>query len=190
MNEIAVIDEKMLPYAELKISEAQSSLSVELTIESVEAIRNISIDLSKVAKAMEAKRQEYVRPALEEQKRINAAIKPTIDKLDELSKKILNRVNTFIKREERKEIERLAVIAKENAEKLLAGKEPEKVEIAKPSPLPKVSETKYWDYELTDFNKVPKEYLTLDNVKIMEAIRAGKREITGLYISQKTRPRR
>jgi hypothetical protein len=187
--EIAVIDETKISFANLKIKEADEFISLELNLDNLIKVKEFSKELSDLSKEIDLKRQEYVKPALEEQKRINGIYKPAIEKLDELSRKIINRVNDFIKAEQKKEADRLAQIAKENAEKLLAGQEIQK-EVVRAPELPKVTETKYWDYEIIDIKKVPMEFMTIDNVKITEAIRAGKRQIPGLQILQKTRPTR
>lgn len=189
--ELVVIDDALLKEAESKLSSSHAYLNVELTTETVGGLKDISLELAKISKALETTRQEYVRPALDEQKRINEFFKAPIVALDDLSKKIFNRVNDFYREEIKKENERLAIEAKKLAEDLLAGKPltpiTESSAFSSTTPIPKVSETKYWDYEINDISKVPLEYLMVNHTKVDEAIRAGNREIRGLYISQKTR---
>lgn len=48
-----------------------------------------------------------------------------------------------------------------------------------------VTITKPWTYGIENINKVPREYLTLDTVAVMNAVRLGARKIPGLRIYQK-----
>ncbi|WPP51776.1 hypothetical protein [Catalinimonas niigatensis] len=44
---------------------------------------------------------------------------------------------------------------------------------------------KVWTFEVNDLSKVPRQYLMLDEQKVRQAIREGKREIAGMSIYQK-----
>jgi hypothetical protein len=44
---------------------------------------------------------------------------------------------------------------------------------------------KVWTFEVNDLSRVPREYLMLDEQKVRQAIREGKRDIAGLSIYQK-----
>lgn len=44
---------------------------------------------------------------------------------------------------------------------------------------------KIWTFEVKDLSQVPREYLMLDEQKVRQAIREGKRDIAGLCIFQK-----
>lgn len=43
-----------------------------------------------------------------------------------------------------------------------------------------------WDFEIENIEKVPTEFLTINSAAVREAIKAGRREIPGLKIFQKT----
>ena len=43
-----------------------------------------------------------------------------------------------------------------------------------------------WEFEIEDINKVPREYLTLDEKKVKDDLKMGIRNIPGLKIYEKT----
>ena len=198
MNELAVIDDteikELAVIDDTEIKEAENELTLHaflentpIALDTVAKYKEVSLAFGKIAKALEAKRTEAVKPALEEQRRINGIFKPTIDKLDNFSKRLYEKVSDFVKAEEKKEVERKALEAKANAEKLLVGKSVEKTDIAQPtSPAVTVSETKTWEFEVVDVLLVPRQFLTVDERKVRESIKAGVRSIPGIKIYQKT----
>jgi hypothetical protein len=44
---------------------------------------------------------------------------------------------------------------------------------------------KVWDFEITDEQAIPREFLNIDMVKIRKAIQSGLRTMTGIKIYQK-----
>lgn len=187
MNELAVIDDTEIKEAENELTLHAFLENTPIALDTVAKYKEVSLAFGKIAKALEAKRTEAVKPALEEQRRINGIFKPTIDKLDSFSKRLYEKVSDFVKAEEKKEVERKALEAKANAEKLLVGKSVEKTDIAQPtSPAVTVSETKTWEFEVVDVLLVPRQFLTVDERKVRESIKAGVRSIPGIKIYQKT----
>ena len=60
---------------------------------------------------------------------------------------------------------------------------PPKVEV--PKTMGGVTISKPWTYGIEDINKVPREYMILNTVAVMNAVRLGARKIPGLRIYQK-----
>jgi hypothetical protein len=189
MKEIAVIDKDEIVEVISKIEKLQELYNSETNSDNAGHKKSISLELSKIAKSLDLKRQDYVKPALEEQRRINGFFKPVLDRLDAMSKGLIKQVNDFVQLEAKKERERQALLAKEEAEKLLSGQKlNSKPEPIRPvSPNVKVSTQTVWLYEVADLSKVPREYLDIDTAKVNQAIKAGVREIPGLKIRSEER---
>jgi hypothetical protein len=187
MNEIAVIDQAEIERAIAKLESIKTI--VECKIENGNALlkKEASIELAKISKLLDSKRQDAVKPALEEQRRINDAYKPVITKLDEVSKKLINQVNDYVKEVQKMESERKALEAKAQAEALIEGKTVLPEPIRPVSPNVKVSTTTVWVYEVVDQLQIPRQYLSPDPVKIQNSIKAGVRSIPGLKIFQQER---
>ncbi len=193
MNELAVIDQDEIMLSLGKHRILSLLLEYPTTHKNAQAKKDASLELSKIAKLLDSKRTDAVKPALEEQRRINGIFKPVLDKLDDLSKKLILQVSDFVKAEEKKEREIAQIQARAEAERLIAGES--FVRDAHPDcttkvGIPKVSETKVWAYDIIDESQVPREYLELNAVKVTQAIKAGKRQIPGLKIYEKTMVRR
>lgn len=187
MNELTVLSDAEILHAETKLSVYNESTEQEIVSQTVGNFKDIALECSKIAKSLDAMRQDATKPALEEQRRVNAFYKPTIEKLDEFSKKLMDRVAKFVRDEARKESERKAIEAKANAEKLLAGKPIEAPVSAKPSePIVTVSEKVTWEFEIIEEEKIPKKYLCPDEDAIRQAIKSGVRAISGIKIFEKT----
>jgi hypothetical protein len=189
MTEIAVIDKEEIVEVISKIEKLHELYNSETNSDNAIHKKSISLDLSKIAKTLDLKRQDYVMPALEEQRRINGFFKPVIDRLDAMSKGFIKQVNDFVQLEAKRERERQAQIAKEEAEKLLSGQklDPKPEPIRPVSPNVTVSTQTVWIYEVADLSKVPREYLDIDTVKVNQAIKAGVRDIPGLKIRSEER---
>lgn len=185
MNELAVIPQDELDSALVKVEGLKELFNTPTTAENAHIKKDASLELSKLSKLLEAKRSDAVKPALDEQRRINGIFKPVVDKLESISKGLIAQVADYVRAEEKKERERKALEAKEAAEKLLAGKPVEPVAQTAPIEIPKVSETKTWHYEVVDALLVPRQFLTVDDRKVYDSIKAGTRSIPGLKIYEK-----
>lgn len=187
MNEIAVIDTIELDSALHKVESLLELSRSETSAENAEQKKRASLDLSKLQKMLDAKRQDAVKPALDEQRRVNGIFKPVLDKLDQMSKGLIKQVEDFVKAEQKKERDRIALESKLAAEKILAGKPVEVAPIKPVSPNVTVSTTKYWTYEIDNESKISREYLKPDDAKIQAAIKSGVRSIPGLKIFEETK---
>lgn len=187
MNELTVIPYDEIQEATAKADGLKELFNVPTTAENAAQKKAVSIELSKLSKLLDSKRADATKPALEEQRRINGIFKPAIEKLDAMSKGLINQVAEFARAEERKENERKALEAKAQAEALIAGKPVEQKEVVKQAPVVSVSETKVWTYEVVDALAVPRQFLSVDDKKVMDSIKSGVRTIPGLRIFQETR---
>jgi hypothetical protein len=187
MNEIAVIDQAEIEKAIAKVESLTNLFTSETTVDNATLKKETSLELAKISKLLDSKRQDAVKPALEEQRRINDAYKPVITKLDTISRGLINQVADYVRIEERKEAERKAIEAKAQAEALIEGKTVLPEPIRPVSPNVKVSTTKVWVYEVVDQLQIPRQFLSPDAVKIQNSIKAGARFIPGLKISQQER---
>ncbi|MHA1396157.1 MAG: hypothetical protein ACTSSF_00305 [Candidatus Heimdallarchaeaceae archaeon] len=133
-------------------------------------------------KKVKARVNEVVKPLSNSKKIVKLKLKNYKTRLEMERREMEKKAE-----EERKKLQEQ--LDKEAKEK---GIEPVKLpEIAMPKEKLKVStdngtvyERKYWTFKIVDFDKIPKEYLMVDNKKVNAAIRAGVRNIDGLEIYQ------
>jgi DNA mismatch repair ATPase MutS len=186
MKEIAVLDQNVIDNALGRIESIQDVLDSPTDSNNAQAKKDISLELSKLAKSLDIKRQDAVKPALEEQRRVNSFFKPAIDLLEQTSKKLIQQVNEFVRIEEKKERERIAEEARIASEKLLQGQKPEPIRPVSPNVVTTTT-TKVWVYEVVDQLAIPRQFLEPSDKKIMDSIKAGVRSIPGIKIYQEER---
>jgi len=195
MNELAVIPQEDIDTALAKVEKLSELFASETTHDNAQAKKDASLGLSKIVKLLDSKRADLVKPALDEQRRINSAFNVVMHPAETLSKRLILQVSDFVKAEEKKEREIAQIQARAEAERLIAGEpvaEHGNGNTHTPGTLviPKISETKVWAYDIIDESQVPREYLELNAVKVTQSIKAGKRQIPGLKIYEKTMVRR
>jgi len=149
-------------------------------------------------KTIENKRKFFVKPLNDHVKRINEFFKSFSSPLDQadkiLNKKILD-YQEYKKEQVRKEQEKLRkkLERQENSGILplrLKQKEKELQEQLSSKTIQydsgiKVTTRKRWTFEVVDIEKVPREYLIVNDKKVNQAIKKGIRDIPGLKIYQK-----
>jgi hypothetical protein len=96
MNEIAVIDQAEIEKAIAKVEGLTNLFTSDTTVDNATLKKEASLELAKISKLLDSKRQDAVKPALEEQRRINGAYNPVITKLDTISKGLINQVNDYV----------------------------------------------------------------------------------------------
>jgi len=192
----------------IKQSKKYLELIPKLEINNLDDAKNfkrLSENLKDFVKSLENIRLETVRPLQENVKEINSSINPTINLLDETSKKINQAIFQWQKKEiERIESEKVAALL-EQAAALTQNNVSVPVQSFKQAPEPeKITKTKQvWRVEIikksTDeitgksiggIENVDPEYVTLvlDDKKIDEAVKAGRIKIRGLHIFQEEIP--
>jgi len=186
--------EKMLDIAtEYNVADIRSN---------TDAVAKIS-DAKKLTKTLEIERKRIVEGPNGFVKKVNAFVKGFTEPLKEIERILKNKVAQYQHRLEleRREAEKKA---QEEAAKLQAeldkeakekGVEPVKVAPVAVAPVNTVTRTeegasshirKEWVGEIVDPAQVPREFCSPDPRLIKEAVRAGKRDIPGVNITEKS----
>lgn len=159
----------------------------------------------KVQKGVESLRKEITGPAFDFKRSVDALANGFMEKCkagaDDLGRKI-SQHQAKVELERRKAEESARKVAAElqkklDAEARAADVEPVKVEapVIRKAPTKVRTEeaTSYqhteWTHEIEDPDKVPREYLMVDEKEIRKAVKAGVREIPGVKIFEKTTTR-
>ncbi len=163
----------------------------------------------KIKDAIEERRLLITKPYLDEKKRIDDFVKNNLmEGLDSSIKSLREKLLAFEKEQERirveaqrkKEAERRAKEEemerklKEAAEQgnVQASEEAMKLNeeinsITENAPVVKSKDVrKVWTYEVIDESLIPRQFLTIDEKKVKQAISAGTREIPGINIFQES----
>lgn len=177
---------KLQQYAEALVIRSDDDIKV--------ATNDLSI-ISRLKKAIEEKRKEYVSPINEHLKAVNDAFKGFAEPLNQADSITRQKITDYRKEQERirKEQERINQLRLEaaQAEMALKGELMESVQIVEVAPEPPVhyraesgtlgmATMKKW--ELVDFDLVPPDYKMLNEVLIGKVVRAGIQSIPGIRI--------
>ena len=148
-------------------------------------------------KELEDRRKFFVQPLNDHVKRINAEFKEVTEPLEKADGIIRGKVIEWrakIEMEIQKKNEELRKKAEKEREKQEKKAEAKGEVPPAPTPIPVVelpksidgvSTMKVWTYEILDIGKVPIDFMVLDSVAVIRAIRQGVRDIPGLRIFQK-----
>lgn len=160
------------------------------TIASTDDIKPATDDLSlisKVKKAVDDKRKEYVNPLNDHIKAINVAFKTITEPLDQADKLTRDKILMFRNEQERlrREAEEINRQKEELARREAALNHGEITIDTKPVAVPEAQPAhvrtdmgnlgtqKVWKFEVADFALLPDDYKVADLVKIGKVIRAG-----------------
>ena len=170
---------------------------------SLDTAKNLAKDASKIEKIIDEKRKEITKPILDEKKRIDDFAKDLTTELNNSLKGLRAQILSFeqeqdrirrdelrrieeerIRKEEelRKAVEENKEVTSEQVHELQEIKQQQVVMQSEPA---SSSIRKVWDWVLADIKQVPIEYLTVDPVKVKQAVANGAREIPGISIFQK-----
>jgi hypothetical protein len=175
----------------------RKAVSAEITDDDgmAKATKFLSIIKSQY-KQTDAMRQAFVRPLNEHVSNINAFFKEITRPLNEAEVFIKNKVLHYRKEQEKirlKEEQRLEAIRRKEQERLNRAAEKNKVEapVLKAPAMPVAKKSvgkstfkKVWAFRVVNPQKVPRDYLVIDEWSIRQAIRSGVREIEGVEIFQ------
>ena len=185
--------EKMLDIAnEYRVSDARSN---------TDAIAKIS-DAKKLTKKLDTERKRTISAPHEYTKKVNAFVKVFTEPLKEIERILKSKVGQYqyTLELERREAEKKAqaeaakLQAELNKEAEVKGVAPVEVAPVAVAPVKTITRTdegasghirKEWTGEIEDPGQVPREFCTPDPKLIKEAVKAGKREITGVKIYEK-----
>lgn len=173
-----------------------AQIRIVQSVEDIAAATNDLSIVSKLKKAIEEKRKEYVDPINAHLRAVNDAFKRLVAPLDDADSMTRGKIMTF-KREEAlraaevAEINRLRLEATRREAALNEGEIKELTQLI-PEVLPvpakvqadiaTLGTAKVWKWELLDLAKVPDEFKVIDAAKIGKVVRAGIREIPGVRI--------
>jgi len=140
--------------------------------------------IKQAIKTIENKRKEITKPLNASLKTTNAMFKTLSRPFLEADTIIRDKVLDFRQEQEekaQKELERRQKIQAVHEKK---GHETHEITAPKAEVAKTTVTARRWTFEIVDLDKVPREYLVLDNVAVNKAIRNGVREIDGLNILQ------
>lgn len=133
-------------------------------------------------KNYEEERLSYTEPINKTLKRLNDRFKILTEPLKLAQRGVKDAVLTYRKKkEEKRQIEEKKIRKKNGNENIIL---PEIVPDIVESKSGEIRTRKNWVFKIVDEKKVPREYMIIDEKKVREAIREGKRKIKGLEIYQ------
>lgn len=136
--------------------------------ESASQALSMSLQARKIRKQLDETRLSIVRPHLDFQKAINKIVKDYESKLEEIENRLKERLDEYLKNS-----------ASSNNASFITKARGLSVEDGK------LTKVKKWTWELEEEALVPRDYLSLDEKKIDEAVKQGVRTIPGIKILEK-----
>ena len=165
------------------MSQQAEAIQVTTTEQEEQAYTALT-QIKQAIKTIESKRKEITTPLNASLKATNAMFKKLSAPFVEADRIVRDKVMDFRQAQEEKAYKELERRQKIQAAHEAKGHETHEIT----QPIVEVAKTtvtsKRWTFEVVDVNKVPREYLVLDNTAVNKAIRNGVREIDGLDIFQ------
>lgn len=172
---LQIINEKTTALADsIEINEILSQDDLLKTNEQLSAIKIYMRRIDEI-------RKEQTDPLEKKKKAIIAQFAPAYNQLKELSEKIGHNIKLYDKRmyEERK---LMLEEAKKKNEVAIVEKPQKTIRTEHGT----TSIKKIWDFNIVDASIIPREFYSVDEDKIIKAIKGGEREISGVEIYQRT----
>lgn len=126
---------------------------------------SMSLQARKLKKALEEKRSEIVRPHLDFQRAVNAFAKEYTATLEKIEERLKGKIEVWLE-----------------AQKAF---QPNFCDLMIEVEDGKLTQKEELDFFVEEFDKIPSNYLKVDEKKIKEAIKMGMRNIPGIKIFQK-----
>jgi len=123
----------------------------------------LSLQARKIRKELDKRRLEIIKPYFEFQKSINAFSKNLKEQLEKIENDLKEKLVAYVEKSKEKGLEFLL----NKSIKVDDGK---------------FSTKKEWLFKLENVDKIPREFLCVDKIKIKKAIDQGVRNIPGIYI--------
>jgi hypothetical protein len=168
-----------------KVQQFASSFKVQTITSDAELQQSVQVLglIKDKLKRSELLRKEFTGDLNAQLKKINDRFKEISVPLESLEKGLKLQVQIYYAAQERK--------AREDLERMKKEKPNEMAIVEAPSSSIKTvtgtaSIKKVWTFEVENINEVPREYFSIDEKKIREAISSGKREISGVRIFQES----
>ncbi|MBW1779005.1 MAG: hypothetical protein JRJ54_15695, partial [Deltaproteobacteria bacterium] len=158
--------------------------------------------IKRLVKQIEDKRKEVIGPHDRFVRRVNAFVRGFRDKLTGIEKELKRKIGNYSYQQElkrREEEKRIKEALKKEQEALDAAADQagvERVVLPDVAPVPEkrttartesgTASTRFeLDFEVVEFDKVPRRYLTVNERAVKDAIKAGVRDIPGVRIFEK-----
>lgn len=129
---------------------------------------SMSLQARKIRKQLDETRLDIVRPHVDFQKAINKIVKDYEAKLEQIETNLKAKLEEYMKNSKSTNNSAFMV-------------QPKHMEVEDG----KLTKIKKWVWELEDGNLLPREYLTIDEKKVNEAIKQGIRNIPGIKVFEK-----
>lgn len=174
------VDEFLYDYQDVKITTANEYTGAG------DLLKQLQLKVKKV----EEKRKEYTKPLDDLKKKIMDDFRQITDPLEQFITDVKVKMTDWYRLEQKRKDEEQKKI---EADALAQAKVDNKSEVVVPvvndiktqrGDVATTTVKKVWKWELIDAQKIPRDYLCPDPVKIGEAIRSGVREIEGVRIYQ------
>lgn len=136
--------------------------------ESASQALSMSLQARKIRKQLDETRLSIVRPHLDFQKAVNKIVKEYEAKLEEIENNLKSKLDEYLQKS-----------ASTNNALFIAKSKEMFVEDGK------LTKVKKWVWDLENELLVPRDYLSLDNKKVDEAVKQGVRNIPGIKILEK-----
>ena len=136
--------------------------------ESASQALSMSLQARKIRKQLDETRLSIVRPHLDFQRAVNKIVKEYEAALEKIETNLKHKLDEYLQKS-----------ASTNNASFIAQSKEMCVEDGK------LTKVKKWVWELEDENAIPREYLSLDETKLDEAIKQGVRNIPGIKVFEK-----
>jgi len=165
------------------------TLSQDVKVEDKEGYENAALMLSEIRiqkEMVEAHRESFVRPLADYIKNLNLLFKPSLDFLksaEEVLKRGLLGFRAFCKEQEKESL----VVAQKAAQDGDSDLFNDQMALVSSFQIPKIKNISFrdkWEFEVEDINKIPLEFLKVDEVKLKRLISEKKSnvEIPGVRV--------
>jgi len=126
---------------------------------------SMSLQARKLKKALETERQKIIKPHLNFQRVINALAKKYTEKLESIENNLQEKLDVWLEAQAPFNVSFANLILEVEDGTL--------------------NQKNEWVFEIENFEKIPLEYLTINEKKIKEAVKLGVRTISGIRIFEK-----
>ena len=181
--EKTVLDNTNIMIANLTLKEVEEIVTLAITNDQDANIwKEFALGLGNLSKAIDKERKENVRPALDEQARVNEFYSPTIKRLDDVSRQIMSKLNDYVKAQAIVKREAEAKLVADNIAKLKLGELTPTVFRTLEPGIITIQTRKSWTFEVVDLSLVPRSCLMVDEAHVQRMIKSGLRDIKGIKI--------
>lgn len=123
---------------------------------------SMSLQSRKLKKALDESRKEIIKPHFDFQRAINKIVKDYTTKLEQIEENLRSKLDTWLQAQSSFNQDFSSMVIEVDDGKMTT--------------------KSTWDFLVEDFDKIPREYLLVNEKKIKSAIKAGFRNIAGLKI--------